>query len=59
MAGGQKPADKLRFFSDASVAIDRSKFNAANNRDKNFTDRKLEARLEQLEQSIARYIWMN
>jgi hypothetical protein len=46
----------LRFFSDASVAIDGSKFKAVNNRDKNFTDRKLQARMEQLEQSIARYM---
>lgn len=47
---------QLRFFSDASVAIDGSKFKAVNNRDKNFTDRKLQARMEQLEQSIARYM---
>jgi hypothetical protein len=30
------------------VAIDGSRFEAVNNRDKNFTDRKLKARLEQL-----------
>ncbi|TDN67104.1 IS1182 family transposase [Paraburkholderia sp. BL10I2N1] len=47
---------QLKLFSDATVAIDGSKFKAVNNRDKNFTDRKLKARMEQLEQSIARYM---
>jgi len=46
----------LQLFSEAIVAIDGSKFKAVNNRDKNFTDRKLEARMEQLEESIARYL---
>ena len=43
-------------FSEALVAIDGSKFKAVNNRDKNFTDRTLQARIEQLEASIARYL---
>ena len=47
---------RLNLFSEAIVAIDGSKFKAVNNRDKNFTDRKLEARIEQLEDSIARYL---
>src|SRR5260370_1493573 len=47
---------KLRLFSEAIVAIDGSKFKAVNNRDKNFTDRKLKARMQQLEESIARYM---
>ena len=47
---------RLNLFSDALVAIDGSKFKAVNNRDKNFTDRKLQARIEQLEDSIARYL---
>src|SRR6478735_8860425 len=47
---------RLKLFSDATVAIDGSKFKAVNNRDKNFTERKLQARMEQLEQSIARYL---
>ncbi|MGN6648677.1 IS1182 family transposase [Trinickia sp.] len=47
---------RLKLFVDATAAINGSKFNAVNNRDKNFTDRKLEARKEQLEQSIARYM---
>jgi transposase len=34
---------RLKLFVDATVAIDGSKFKAVNNRDKNFTDRKLEA----------------
>jgi transposase len=46
----------LDLFSDAIVAIDGSKFKAVNNRDKNFTERKLQARLEQVEESIARYL---
>jgi transposase len=46
----------LDLFSEAIVAIDGSKFKAVNNRDKNFTDRKLKARLQQLEESIARYL---
>src|SRR6478735_8969491 len=47
---------RLKLFADATVAIDGSKFKAVNNRDKNFTDRKLQARMEQLEESIARYL---
>jgi hypothetical protein len=43
-------------FSDAVVAIDGSKFKAVNNRDKNFTAHKLKARVQQLEESIARYL---
>lgn len=46
----------LDLFSEAIVAIDGSKFKAVNNRDKNFTDRKLKARMQQLEESIARYL---
>jgi len=46
----------LKLFSEAIVAIDGSKFKAVNNRDKNFTDHKLKARMQQLEESIARYI---
>jgi transposase len=43
-------------FSDALVAIDGSKFKAVNNRDKNFTPAKLRARIEQVEESIARHM---
>lgn len=47
---------KLDLFSDALVAIDGSKFKAVNTRDKNFTPAKLQRRIEQVEQSIARYM---
>jgi transposase len=47
---------RLNLFSEAIVAIDGSKFKAVNNRDKNCTDRKLKARMQQLEDSIARYL---
>lgn len=47
---------RLKLFADGIVAIDGSKFKAVNNRDKNFTDRKLQARIEQLEDSIKRYL---
>jgi len=47
---------RLNLFLDAIVAVDGSKFKAVNNRDKNFTDRKLQARIEQLEESIGRYL---
>ena len=46
----------LDLFTEAIVAIDGSKFKAVNNRDKNFTDRKLKARMAQLEESIGRYL---
>src|SRR5882672_10264142 len=46
----------LNLFSEAIVAIDGSKFKAVNNRDKNFTDRKLQARMEQVEESAGRYL---
>ena len=38
------------------MAIDGSKFKAVNNRDKNFTAGKLKARMQHLEESIARYL---
>ena len=47
---------KLDLFTDAVVAIDGSKFKAVNNRDKNFTPAKLQRRIEQVEESIARYM---
>jgi transposase len=39
-----------------SEAIDGSKFKAVNGRDRNFTKHKLKARMQQLEESIARYL---
>ena len=46
----------LDLFANTDIAIDGSKFKAVNNRDKNFTDNKLQARIEQLEANIARYL---
>jgi transposase len=46
----------LGLLSTASVAIDGSKFKAVNNRDKNFTQAKVEKRRTQLEESVARYL---
>lgn len=46
----------LGLFEQATVAIDGSKFKAVNNRDKNFTERKLEARMQQLDDSVQRYL---
>jgi len=46
----------LGMFEEATVAIDGSKFKAVNNRDKNFTERKLQARIQQLDASVARYL---
>jgi transposase len=47
---------RLNLFSEAMVAIDGSKFKAVNNRDKNFTPAKMQRRIAQIEQSIARYL---
>lgn len=47
---------RMKLLTDGVVAIDGNKFRAVNNRDKNFTDRKLQARIEQLEDSIKRYL---
>ena len=47
---------KLDLFSQSIVAIDGSKFKAVNNRDRNFTDAKIKRRMEQIEQSIDRYL---
>ena len=47
---------RLELLSVASVAIDGSKFKAVNGRDKNFTQAKMKRRLEQIDESIARYL---
>jgi len=46
----------MGLLTTASVAIDGSKFKAVNNRDKNFTRAKMERRLAQIEESVARYL---
>jgi transposase len=47
---------KLELLSQATVAIDGSKFKAVNARDKNFTEAKMKRRLERVDESIARYM---
>jgi len=47
---------QLGLLAAASVAIDGSKFKAVNNRDRNFTAAKMERRLLQIEDSVARYL---
>ncbi len=48
---------RVDLFSDASIAIDGSKFKAVNTRDRNFTQAKMQRRLEQIDESINRYLW--
>jgi len=47
---------KLKLFTAAFVAIDGSKFKAVNNRDRNFTKAKMRRRLQQIDESIERYL---
>src|SRR4029077_1365207 len=47
---------EIGLLTKASVAIDGSKFKAVNNRDKNFTRAKMERRLAQIDESVARYL---
>src|SRR5215467_14082357 len=47
---------ELGLLTSASVAIDGSKFKAVNTRDKNFTRAKMERRVAQIEESVARYL---
>jgi transposase len=47
---------KLNLFAGAFVAIDGAKFKAVNTRDKNFTKAKLKRRLQQIDESIERYL---
>jgi hypothetical protein len=46
----------MGLLAEASVAIDGSKFKAVNNRDKNFTRAKMQRRMAQIEESVARYL---
>jgi len=46
----------MGLLTQASVAIDGSKFKAVNNRDKNFTLAKMERRMAQIEESVTRYL---
>jgi transposase len=47
---------KMGLLAKASVAIDGSKFKAVNSRDNNFTKGKMDHRLAQIEESVARYL---
>src|SRR6266513_1641192 len=47
---------KMGLLAKAIVAIDGSKFKAVNSRDNNFTKGKMERRLAQIEESVARYL---
>jgi transposase len=47
---------RLELFSEAVAVIDGSKFKAVNNRDRNDTQAKLKRRLEQIDESILRYL---
>ena len=47
---------QLELLSEASVAIDGSKFKAVNARDNNFTQAKMKRRLERIDESITRYM---
>jgi transposase len=46
----------MGLLTQASVAIDGSKFKAVNNRDRNFTRAKMDRRMAQIEESVARYL---
>ena len=46
----------LGLFAEAGVAIDGSKFKAVNNRDRNFTRAKMKRRMDQIEESVSRYL---
>src|SRR4249920_502342 len=46
----------MGLFAEAGVAIDGSKFKAVNNRDRNFTRAKMQRRMAQIEESVARYL---
>ena len=47
---------QLNLLAEASVAIDGSKFKAVNARDNNFTRAKMKRRMEQIEESVERYL---
>ena len=47
---------RWNLFTEATVAIDGSKFKAVNHRDRNFTSRKMATRMALIEQSIAEYL---
>jgi ribosomal protein L14E/L6E/L27E len=46
----------LKLLMQTVVAIDGSKFKAVNSRDRNFTPTKIDRRIEQIEESVQRYL---
>ena len=46
----------MGLLTEACVAIDGGKFKAVNNRDKNFTRAKMDRRMAQIKESVARYL---
>ena len=46
----------MGLLTEACVAIDGSRFKAVNNRDKNFTRAKMDRRMAQIKESVARYL---
>src|SRR5499433_449260 len=46
---------QMKLFTESVVAIDGSKFKAVNNRDRNFTDKKIKSRLVHLEKAVQHY----
>ncbi|MBT5458029.1 MAG: IS1182 family transposase, partial [Rhodospirillaceae bacterium] len=47
---------RLELFTEACVAIDGAKFKAVNTRDRNVTRAKVKRRMEQIEESVSRYL---
>ena len=47
---------KLNLLTDAFVAVDGSKFKAVNNRDRNYTKAKVKRQMQEIDNSIARYL---
>ena len=47
---------EMKLFTETVVAIDGSKFKAANNRDRNFTEQKIKSRLAHLDKSVKHYL---
>src|SRR5215831_18439301 len=47
---------QMKLFTESVVASDGSKFKAVNNRDRNFTDKKVKSRLEHLDKAVKHYL---
>lgn len=47
---------KLDLFSEACVTIDGSEFKTVNNRDRNFTQEKMQQRMKEIENNINQYL---